>query len=180
MVVIFGWGAGEAQDLGEVAPAGCPNCHNHVFMHHIRSEKKVSLYFVPLIPYGSNEYLSCPTCRHGLELRPEQRPEVENMQVATSAFRRGNYLAEAYAKRVERFWLVLGVAPSGSQMVRPSPAVPVPPPPTPVPPAVASPAPAPPPVHSLTDRLRGLAKLHADGILTDEEFAAAKRHALEI
>jgi len=32
---------------------------------------------------------------------------------------------------------------------------------------------------SLTDRLQGLAKLHADGILTDEEFAAAKQRLLE-
>jgi uncharacterized protein YbaR (Trm112 family) len=179
MVLIFGWGAGEAQDLGEVAPAVCPNCHNHVFMHHIKSEKKVSLYFVPLIPYGSDEYLACPTCRHGLQLRPEQRAEVESMQSATSLFRRGRFPSETYAPRVERFWVALGVAPSGDQVVRPAPAVG---------PARAtgsgmlasSPAPVPPPEASLSDRLQGLAKLHADGILTDEEFAAAKRRLLDI
>ncbi len=32
MVVVFGWGTGEAQDLGEVAPTTCPNCHNEVFL----------------------------------------------------------------------------------------------------------------------------------------------------
>jgi hypothetical protein len=190
MVVIFGWGAGEAQDLGEVAPAVCPNCHNHVFMHHIRSEKKVSLYFVPLIPYGTDEYLSCPTCRHGLQLRPEQRYEVENMQAATSQFRRGKFFAEAYQERVERFWLALGVAPSVDQLVRPSPTVP-PPHRTPARPVSAAPpapslrpaapaAAAPPPSASLDDQLRALAKLHADGALTDQEFAAAKRRVLEI
>ena len=42
MVVIFGWGAGEARDLGEVAPLVCPNCHNQVFLHQIHSEKPVS------------------------------------------------------------------------------------------------------------------------------------------
>ena len=188
MVVIFGWGAGEAQDLGEVAPAVCPNCHNHVYMHHIRSEKKVSLYFVPLIPYGTDEYLACPTCRQGLQLRPELRYEVENMQAATSQFRRGKYLADAYATRVERFWRALGVAPSGNQVVHPSPTVPPPRAPTPpvsapsqapTPPRAVSAAPTPPPA-SLDDRLRELAKLHADGMLTDEEFVAAKRHVLEI
>lgn len=186
MVVIFGWGAGEAQDLGEVAPATCPNCHNHVYMHHIKSEKKVSLYFVPLIPYGTDEYLSCPTCRHGLQIRPEQRQEVANMQAATTGFRRGKYLADAYEQRVERFWLAFGVAPSGTQVVRKSPAAvaPVTPPPRQLPPhpppLPANPAPAPPPAASLTDRLRGLAKLHEDGILTDDEFEAAKRRVLEI
>ena len=170
MVLIFGWGAGEAQDLGEVAPAMCPNCHNQVYMHHIRSEKKVSLYFVPLIPYGTDEYLSCPTCRHGLQLRPEQGPEVQGMQAATSQFRRGGYRADAYATRVERFWRVLGVAPSGDQVVRPSRAV--------VPPSGASPAAAAPSGPALEEKLRGLARLHASGALSDEEFAAAKRHVL--
>jgi uncharacterized protein YbaR (Trm112 family) len=187
MVVIFGWGAGEAQDLGEVAPAVCPNCHNHVFMHHIRSEKEVSLYFVPLIPYGTDEYLACPTCRQGLQLRPEQRTEVQSMQAATAQFRRGKYLAETYQKRVERFWLALGVAPSGTQVVRPAPTVPPPRAPTlPVPPPSPAPVPRPavspvsPRTASLDDRLRELAKLHADGILTDDEFAAAKRRVLGI
>jgi uncharacterized protein YbaR (Trm112 family) len=179
MVLIFGWGAGEAQDLGEVAPAVCPNCHNHVFMHHIKSEKKVSLYFVPLIPYGSNEYLACPTCRHGLQLRPEQRPEVESMQSATSLFRRGRFPPETYAPRVERFWVALGVAPSGAQVVRPAPALPATGATAAGMPA-ASPAPSTPPEASLTDRLQGLAKLHANGVLTDEEFAAAKRRLLDI
>ena len=175
-MLIFGWGAGEAQDLGDVAPAVCPNCHNHVFMHHIRSEKKVSLYFVPLIPYGTDEYLSCPTCRHGLQLRPEQRAEVGSMQAATSQYRRGQYLADAYAARVERFWRVLGIAPSGAQLVRPSQLVQ--PPPAPLP-AVAT-TPPPPAGAALDDRLRGLARLYAKGALTDEEFAAAKRRLLDI
>jgi len=41
MVVIFGFGAGKQEDLGEVAPAVCPNCHNQVFLHHVRSKKSV-------------------------------------------------------------------------------------------------------------------------------------------
>ena len=32
---------------------------------------------------------------------------------------------------------------------------------------------------ALARRLEGLGKLHADGVLTDEEFAAAKRRLLE-
>jgi hypothetical protein len=31
---------------------------------------------------------------------------------------------------------------------------------------------------ALADRLEGLARLHANGILTDEEFASAKRSLL--
>ena len=144
-------------------------------MHHIRSEKKVSLYFVPLIPYGSNEYLSCPTCRHGLQLRPEQHAEVASMKAATSQYRRGQYLADAYASRAERFWQMIGVAPSGAQMVRSSPTIP--PPRAPLP--AAPPAPAKATGAALDDQLRRLARLHAAGHLNDEEYAAAKRRVLE-
>ena len=176
MVMIVGWGAGEAQDLGEVAPATCPNCHNHVFLHHIRSEKRISLYFIPIVPYGSNEYLACPICRSGLQLRPENRPAVEQMRATTSQFRRGALPQDPYQARVERFWRTLGVGPSGKQVVRPAPTIPSP--------ATVAAQPAnavvPPAGPSLSDRLVGLAKLHADGILTDDEFAAAKRKILQI
>jgi Short C-terminal domain len=174
MVVIFGWGSGEAQDLGEVAPATCPNCHNHVFLHHIKSEKRVSLYFVPLVPYGSNEYLACPICRSGLQLRPEHLPGVRQMHAATLQFRRGALRQDLYQARVEHFWRTLGVGPSGTQVVRPAPTVP---PPATVP---AHPASAPQATPALRDRLEDLARLHADGVLTDEEFAAAKRRILGI
>ncbi len=175
MVVIFGWGAGEAQDFGEVAPTTCPNCHNDIFLHDIRSEKRVSLYFVPLVPYGSNEYLACPIGRHGLQLRPEQRGAVDAMRASTSLMRRGALRGDSYRSKVEQFWRTLGVAPSGRQVVHPAPTVP---------PSEASPAGpaaiASPVTRSLGDQLQGLARLHADGVLTDDEFAAAKRRVLGI
>ena len=96
MVLIFGWGAGQAQDLGEVAPTTCPNCHNEVFLHHIRSDKHVSLYFIPLVPYGSNEYLACPICRHGLQIHPGQQTAVARMHATTNAFRTRAMTLEAY------------------------------------------------------------------------------------
>ena len=172
MVVIFGWGEGEAQDLGEVAPVICPNCHNHVFLHHIRSEKRISLYFVPLVPYGSNDYMACPVCRQGLQIRPEQRPPVDEMQALTALFRRGTVDEAYYRARVERFWTRLGVSPSGEQVVHASPGVL---------PASANPrpaGPAPDAAPSLASQLEGLGQLHRDGVLTDGEFAAAKRRLL--
>ena len=172
MVVIFGWGAGEAQDLGEVAPVTCPNCHNDVFLHHIRSDKRVSLYFVPLASYGTDEYLACPICRHGMQLRAEHRAAVNQMCAATSVFRRGGVREDYYRTSVERFWHTLGVSPSGEQVLRPASTVP--------PPASTGSAQGSPPsgTPSLAGQLTGLAELHASGVLTDEEFAAAKRRLL--
>ena len=173
MVVIFGWGAGEAHDQGEVAPMTCPNCHNGVFLHLIRSEKRVSLYFVPIATTGSNEYLACPICRHGLELRPEHRPAVDRMRAATAVFRKGRVRQDYYQGTVEQFWRTLGVASSGGRAMRP---VATTPPPTSAGAGPALPAPSGP--SSLAGQLQGLATLHADGVLTDDEFAAAKRRIL--
>ena len=167
MVVIFGWGAGKAKDFGEVAPTTCPTCHNQVFLHHIRSDKRVSLYFIPLVQYGSDEYLACPICRSGLQIHPGQRGAVIRMRNTTAAFRTRAITLEAYQPSVDQFWRELGMDPSGQQILQPTSTIP--------PPRTPSEA----PTDSLAARLEGLGKLHAAGTLTDEEFAAAKRRLLE-
>src|SRR6478609_5921305 len=167
MVLIFGWGAGRAQDFGEVAPTTCPVCHNEVFLHHVRSDKSFSLYFIPLATYGSDEYLVCPICHNGLQLDPGKRGAVGTMRANTKAFRHRTMTIEAYRPLVDRFWRELGVDPVGTQVLRPAEAVP-----PPVNPARAA-------TSGLAQRLEGLGKLHADGVLTDDEFAAAKRRLLE-
>jgi len=165
MVLIVGWGGGVTQDLGEVAPAVCPRCHNEVFLHQITSNKQFSVYFVPIVPYASNAYLACPICRTGLQLKPAQIPSADHMRGMTGRFRHGAVAETAYRAAVVRFWASLGVAPSGEQVLHPSPSIPAPV-------AVAAPP-------SLADQLASIAKLHADGLLTDEEFAAAKRRVLD-
>ena len=167
MVLIFWWGAGKAQDLGEVAPTTCPICHNEVFLHQVKSDKSFSLYFIPLASYGSDEYLVCPICHNGLQVDPAKRPAVGRMRANTRAFRRRAMTLEAYQPMVDQFWRELGVDPSGAQVLRSASTVPPPVEPTQ---AAAS---------ALARRLEGLGKLHADGVLTDEEFAAAKRRLLE-
>ena len=164
MVVIFGWGGGEAQDLGEIAPTTCPNCHNQVFLHHIRSQKHVSLYFVPITNYGTNEYLACPICRHGIHIGPQQHQALASMRAATALYRRGGLADGAYRATAERFWAGLGVVPAGAPSLRATETIP--------PPATARAEP------SLAEQLDDLAKLHNDGILTDGEFGAAKRRLL--
>src|SRR4051794_20859713 len=180
MVVIFGFGAGEPQDHGEAAPTVCPNCHNVVYLHHIRSEKKFSLYFVPLIPYGSDEYLLCPVCRHGMQLQAQQVPLVKQMCQWTAMYRRGQFAGD-YQATVDGFWRQLGGAPGGAPAVSapaspatsaPSAHRPAPPPRAAHPPPAGSP--------STTTALEGIARLHRSGALTDEEFAAMKKRILGV
>lgn len=188
MVLIFGWGQSEARDLGEVAPALCPNCHNVVGLHHVRTKKSVSLYFVPIAPYGGDEYLLCPICRHGLQLTAAQKPQVVEMTHATAAFRHGVMAQDAYARRVTGFWAQIGYASYAPSASGAPPAVPGAGQPaqqgTAAPPvAIGSPGrslSAAPAGRSTTDQLDDLARLHADGVLTDDEYHAAVKRILGV
>jgi zinc-ribbon family/Short C-terminal domain len=188
-MVIFGWGPGKQEDLGEVAPCVCPNCHNQVFLHHVRSKKSVSLYFVPVVPYGTDQYLICPVCSRGLQISNPQLPYVRSMSGATASFRTRRMGEAQYMAQVERFWRQLGVSPAGQQLLTPaSPGTAMPgPPAAPVPPAAparpAAPA-HPSPVAeddqpSWISHLQRLAELHDQGVLSDADYEAAKRRVLE-
>ena len=109
MVVIFGFGGGSAEDLGETVPARCPNCHNDVYLHHVRSQKSFSLYFVPIAKYGTNEYLLCPICQRGLQLTQQNRPLAVAMRRATVSFRQGHLASEGYVAQVQGFWATMGM-----------------------------------------------------------------------
>ena len=192
MVVIFGFGPGKAEDLGEVAPIVCPNCPNEVFLHHIRSKKTISLYFIPVVPYGTDEYLICPICTHGSALSKAQIPAVMAMAGSTAAYRRGQRREDFYRHEVDQFWPRMGFAgpsmpppafsPSGASAASgPAGAVSTAPPTLGTPSVTAATPPSagvasPPAV--LSDRFEALARLHANGVLTDAEFAAAKERIL--
>jgi hypothetical protein len=86
MAVIFGFGPGHPEDLGEVAPCVCPNCHNQVFLHHVRSKKSVRLYFVPVVALAGQPFSGHPhhqpvrgdrpaACAEGPQGRPGQPPQ---------------------------------------------------------------------------------------------------------
>jgi hypothetical protein len=189
-MVIFGWGPDKQEDLGEVAPGVCPNCHNQVFFHHVRSKKSVRLYFVPVVPYGTDEYLVCPICSRGLQLSGAQLPYIRSTSSATASFRTGRLAEAPYMAQVDRFWRQLGVNPAGQQLFTPAspgaaaPAQQAPPATWPAAPArSAVPAQQPPEAAddggSWISQLRKLAELHDQGVLSDEHYEAAKRRVLE-
>ena len=183
MVVIFGFGAGSPDDLGEVVQCVCPNCHNQVFLHHVRSKKSVRLYFVPVVPYGTDDYLVCPVCSRGLQITSAQVRYLPSMSSATASFRAGRLTQDRYMAQVERFWRQLGMNPAGQQVLTHAnpgasapagPASPVKPPAPAQPPPVAAEDQAP-----WLSQLRKLTQLHDQGVLSDAAFAAAKQRILE-
>jgi hypothetical protein len=183
MVLIFGFGPGNPDDLGEVAPCACPNCHNQVFLHHVRSKKSVRLYFVPVVPYGTDDYLVCPVCSRGLQVTGAQLRSIGSMSRATASFRAGRLSQAQYTAQVERFWRQFGVNPAGQQLVTPaSPSASAP-----AQPAIPGTSPTPAePARVVADdqaswisQLHKLAQLHDQGVLSGDDFAAAKQRILE-
>jgi hypothetical protein len=188
MVVIFGFGPGKQEDLGEAVQTVCPNCNNQVVLHHVRSKKSVRLYFVPVVPYGTDDYLVCPICSRGLQLSHAQLPHLAPMKRATASFRAGRLSAADYAAKTELFWRSMGVRVTGQPVTAGGPAAaPVPPAAPPAPPApapagsatAAQPPPAAADETSWLAQLRKLAQLHEEGVLSDAHYETAKRRILD-
>ena len=195
MVVIFGFGPGKQEDLGEAVQIVCPNCNNQVMLHHVRSKKTVRLYFVPVVPYGTDDYLVCPVCSRGMQLSQAQVPHVASVKRATAAFRAGRLSESDYAAQADRFWRAMGVhvtgqpvagSPAGAPAPPPAApaAAPAPPPatPAPTPPATSAAAQPPPAADDETSwmaQLQKLAKLHEEGVLSDAHYESAKRRILD-
>jgi hypothetical protein len=195
MVVIFGFGPGKQEDLGEAVQTVCPNCNNQVMLHHVRSKKTVRLYFVPVVPYGTDDYLVCPICSRGMQLSQTQLPHLAPMKRATASLRAGRLSETDYAAQAELFWRAMGVHVTGQPVAGGPAAAPVPPaaPAAPAPRAPAPPAPAqpagsatsaqPPPAAddetSWLAQLRKLAQLHEEGVLSDAHYETAKRRILD-
>jgi hypothetical protein len=149
------------------------------------------------VPYGTEDYLVCPICSRGLQLSSPQLPYVRSMSGATASFRRRRLPEAQYVAQVERFWRQLGVglapprpgAPpaAAAQAAPPAPPPPPapaaapagPPPVRPAPPSAPSPAMAADDETSWIAQLHKLAQLHDQGVLSDEQYEAAKRRVLE-
>ncbi len=132
---------------------------------------------MPVVPYGTDDYLVCPVCSQGLQVSDSQLRHVRSMSGATASFRAGRLPESRYMAQVERFWRQFGVNPEGQRLAAPS---------TPGAPAPAQPAapapPAPPAADDQTSwisQLRQLEQLHSQGVLSDAAYAAAKRRVLE-
>jgi len=188
MVVIFGFGAGKGEDLGAVVPSVCPNCHNQVFLHHVRSKKSVRLYFVPVVPYGTDDYLVCPVCSRGLQLSARQVRHLRSMSAATASFQAGRLSEAQLTAQADLFWRQLGVHPTGQSPAPASGGAVAPAQPGAPAQAAAAPQPAsaaqPSPAAADDDapwiaQLRKLTALHDQGVLSDAAYDAAKRRVID-
>ncbi|MBO4456538.1 MAG: zinc-ribbon domain-containing protein [Butyrivibrio sp.] len=69
MFIIYGTKAFR-KDLGYTNKVyHCNNCNNNNQQLILRNRKFFTLYWIPLIPFSSKYYVSCPVCGAGYEIR---------------------------------------------------------------------------------------------------------------
>ena len=71
MFFIFGFGHRKFSRKG-VVKGNCARCNNQVDKELIKATSYFTLFFVPLIPYGTKHLLVCPICRDSAELSKEE------------------------------------------------------------------------------------------------------------
>lgn len=64
-MIIYGWGFYNRRDH-QIVWGRCSHCNHTGYLKSYTATKYVSLYFIPVIPYGRVRVLSeCPNCKHG-------------------------------------------------------------------------------------------------------------------
>ena len=78
MFFIFGWGHLTKKQFDSGIERVCSQCHNHVHMILVNVKKWFTFFFLPLIPYGSEYFLACPTCGNAVKLNKMQFDEIRH------------------------------------------------------------------------------------------------------
>ena len=59
---IIGFGKQTVDDLGTAGMRRCPNCGNTREWRNLRVRSWATLFFIPVIPYGTRTVSRCPIC----------------------------------------------------------------------------------------------------------------------
>jgi hypothetical protein len=111
----MGFGPRKPKDLGDAAPALCPNCGNHVVFRLLEIRNWFSLFFIPLVPGRARHVVVCPICQYGIELTDDQLAAARHLVGLTAAQSTGQGDPAAYRGAVDAFWSSLGGERLGAQ-----------------------------------------------------------------
>ena len=77
MFFIFGWNNVKTKDYGPSLLLHCGHCDNVEIFHHVKISKWFSLFFVPIFPYESDEFIICPICSSAYPINERREEYVE-------------------------------------------------------------------------------------------------------
>jgi len=67
------------------------------------TRRRLSLFFIPVVPLRRHHWLACPECRHGFRLNREMRAAARRMSDLTSAFEDQQLPADDYQRIVHTY-----------------------------------------------------------------------------
>ena len=68
-MIIWGWGHVKTTNYGEVpSPVVCARCNNQVKQVLLRDSTYFRLFFIPIFPYRTEYFSTCPVCGNSYQL----------------------------------------------------------------------------------------------------------------
>ena len=103
MFIIWGFGHRTVKKYGQAAAAICGRCNNNVNRELVKITNWFTLFFIPIIPYKTRYYLSCPICGEAMELSKEEFFELAGIESkpATDIQTRGKSSVDSYQGKTE-------------------------------------------------------------------------------
>ena len=79
MFFIFGWGTQTTKEYGPVDIYHCNHCNNDKPWVVMSRTSWFTLFFIPIIPYGSDNFLICPICKYGVSLHGKKFEQAKTL-----------------------------------------------------------------------------------------------------
>jgi len=100
-MIVFGWGGGKPKDMGPAMPFVCSRCERPGFARYFTVTKWFRLYFIPVMPYQTKQFLVCPTCMAAHELTTSsERARAARLVSLTASLQSGTLSEDAYQAAV--------------------------------------------------------------------------------
>lgn len=101
-MIIFGWGRQTIKRIGIAFKRMCDHCHNEDYWVLTQITTWFTLFFIPVIPYSTKYFLSCPVCQYGLTLDSKQVEEIRPLAETNQLLVDGKITAEEYHARLNQ------------------------------------------------------------------------------
>jgi len=79
-IALFGWGKKTRKDLAKTHESKCPNCNTIDFLYLCSIKTWMTVFYIPIIPYGFEYFMYCKRCLHGFGINANQLDKVKKMK----------------------------------------------------------------------------------------------------
>lgn len=109
-MIIFGWGHQTIKNIGLTFKNHCSHCNNEDYWVLTKYMTWFTLFFIPVIPYSSRYFLSCPVCQYGITLDNNQLEQVKPIAEANQLLIDGRVTEIEYKNKFEHLGVEVSAA----------------------------------------------------------------------